>query len=112
MADFAFTISPPAYDVLLHTPGALTNGPFAFISSQNHTTSPAVDTIPAGRTMTWTLEFDYDQHGVASVGQPAFEGGDFPYTAVPTISVTFTTPGTYHYADPYWPGTTGIVVVQ
>ena len=39
--------------------------------------------------------------------------GDFPYYANPsTVSVTFTTPGTYHYADPYFPSVTGIVVVQ
>jgi plastocyanin len=71
-----------------------------------------VDTIPAGRTMEWSLEFDYDQHGVASVGTPAFQGGDFPYNGRPTVSVRFDTPGTYHYTDPYHPSATGILVVH
>ena len=61
--------------------------------------------------MTWTLEFDYDLHGVRSVGTPSFQGGDFPYYD-PTISVTFSTPGTYSYHDPYHTTATGIVVVQ
>jgi len=58
------------------------------------------------------LEFDYDNHGVASVGTPAFQGGDFPYGEMPTVSVRFDTPGTYRYADPYHPSATGILVVQ
>jgi plastocyanin len=106
--DFTLTIGPPEWAVALNT-----NGSYAFVSAQNNSSSPAVDTIPAGRTMKWTLEpFDYDQHGVVSVGSPSFERVDFPYGNPSTVSVTFTTPGTYHYADPYYPGVTGIVVVQ
>jgi plastocyanin len=104
---FALSISPVTYDVVLHT-----SGPFAFVSSQNGSRNPAVDTIPAGRTMTWTLQFDYDLHGVAPVGTPTFQGGDFPYANPSTVSVTFATPGTYHYADRYTPLVTGIVVVR
>ena len=62
--------------------------------------------------MTWRLEFDYDLHGVRSVGSPSFTGGDFPYSANPTVSVTFATPGTYSYQDPYFTTVTGIVVVR
>ena len=81
--------------------------------SRENGSSPAVDTIPAGRTIVWTLEFDYDLHGVAPVGDPTFQGGgDFPYANPSTISVTFSAPGTYHYADPYNPNATGVVVVR
>jgi hypothetical protein len=105
-ADFALSVEPKLFEVLLRTSGA-----YSFISLQNHSSGPAVDTIPAGRTMEWSLEFDYDIHGVASVGTPAFQGADFPYYG-PTVSVRFETPGTYHYADPYHPSATGILVVQ
>ena len=107
--DFTVTVAPPAFGVMLATSGGI--GPIGFVSSQNGT-RPAVDTIPAGRTMIWTLEFDYDLHAVASVGTPAFQGGEFPYALPSTVSVRFTTPGTYHYADPHHPEATGIVVVQ
>jgi hypothetical protein len=110
--DFALTVAPPSFGVVLHTGGILTSAPFSFVSSQNGTTRPAVDTLPAGGTMIWTLQFDYDLHGVAAVGAPTFQGGDFPYANPSTISVTFTAPGTYHYADPYNPTATGTVVVQ
>jgi hypothetical protein len=105
-ADFTLSVGPRLFEVLLRTSGA-----YSFISLQNHSSGPAVDTIPAGRTMEWSLEFDYDIHGVASVGTPAFQGADFPYYG-PTVSVRFETPGTYHYADPYHPSATGILVVQ
>jgi len=105
-ADFTLSVEPKLFEVLLRTTGG-----YSFSSLQNHSSGPAVDTIPAGRTMLWTLEFDYGSHGVASVGTPAFQGGDFPYYG-PTVSVRFDTPGTYRYADPYNPSATGILVVQ
>jgi adhesin/invasin len=103
-ADFTLSVEPKLFEVLLKD--------YTFISVQNHSSGPAVDTIPAGRTMLWTLEFDFDIHGVASVGTPAFRGGDFPYGGFPPVSVRFDTPGTYRYADPYHPSATGILVVQ
>ena len=105
-ADFKLTIEEATFDVVLRTSSGL-----AFISSQNGS-NPAVDTIPVGRRMTWTLEFDYDLHDLVSVGTPSFTGGGFPYADPSTVSVLFTAPGTYHYADRYNPGTTGIVVVK
>jgi plastocyanin len=106
-ADFPLTIGPPTTQVVLRT-----TSDFAFVSQQNGSSHPAVDTIPVGRTVEWTLEFDYDLHGVKSTGSPAFAGGDFPYANPSTISVTFPNPGTYHYADPHYPTATGVVVVQ
>jgi hypothetical protein len=105
-ADFVLSVGPPAFEVLLTTTGT-----YAFVSSQNGS-HPAMDTIPAGGTMVWTIEFDYDRHGVTSVGTPAFKGGDYPWASPSIVSVTFPTPGTYHYADPYYPVATGILVVR
>jgi len=103
--DFTLTAGPPVLLVRLDT-----NGGYGFVSAQNDT-RPAVDTIPAGATMTWIIQpFDYEQHGVVPVGTPSFSGGsDFPYAS--PLTVTFTTPGTYQYTDPYF-GITGTIVVQ
>jgi plastocyanin len=107
-ADFALTVAAATFDVVLRT-----DGTFAFVSSQNGSTDPAVDTIPAGSTVRWALQFfDYDSHGVKPVGMPTFAGSNFPYANPSALSVTFDTPGTYHYADPFNPDATGIVVVQ
>jgi plastocyanin len=105
-ADFAITITQPTFDVYLNANGAL-----SFVSAQNGS-SPAVDTIPAGRAITWILNFDYDPHGIESVGEPRFVGGTFPYAIPSLVTATFATPGTYHYTDPYVPGSTGTIVVQ
>ena len=112
-ADFRLTIEQPRFEAVLHTGPFGYGGPprAGFISSQNGS-NPAVDTLPTGNAMTWTLEFDYAQHGVASVGTPAFQGRDFSYLGLDTISVVFALPGSYHYADPYDPGVIGIVVVK
>jgi plastocyanin len=82
---------------------------YAFVSLINGT-RPAIDTIPAGAAITWIISpFDYEQHGVHSVGTPPFTGGDFAYAS--PLTVTFSAPGTYHYVDPYFE-TTGTAVVQ
>jgi hypothetical protein len=105
-ADFAITISPSTIDVRLSALGA-----HPFVSVQNGS-SPAVDTIPVGRGVTWILDFDYDQHSIESVGSPSFVGGTFPYAIPCLVTVTFATPGTYHYTDPHLPGSAGTLVVQ
>jgi hypothetical protein len=103
--EFNLTVGPPQCLVRLSSS--------KFLSLQNGTQNPAVDTIPAGATVTWQLDFDYDLHRVVSVGVPSFPSpGDFPYAADPEVSVTFNVPGTYHYTDFYNSAVTGIVVVQ
>jgi plastocyanin len=84
-----------------------------FLSGLNGT-SPAVDTIAVGGTMTWFLsDEDLDDHAIESVGLPAFVGGYLGYGGTHNgLSVTFSAAGTYLYQDPYWPGTIGTVVVQ
>jgi hypothetical protein len=104
--DFTLTAEPPVPLVYL-------NGyfPGGFIS-RNNGSQPAVDTLPVGGTMTWLIEpFDYEDHGVVSVGSPSFSGGgDFPWGA--PLKITFPDSGTYRYADPYYPGLTGTIVVR
>jgi hypothetical protein len=105
-ADFAITITPPTFDVRLSAFGA-----HPFTSVQNGS-SPAVDTIPAGRAVTWILDFDYDEHSIEAVGLPSFVGGTFPYAYPSLVTVTFPNHWTYHYTDPHLPGSAGTLVVQ
>ncbi len=107
--EFTLTVSPPIPVVILDVSGPQ----FGFVSRSNGT-SPAVDTLPVGGTMTWLLSFsDLEDHAIASVGVPSFVGGSLGYGAdVHGLSVTFTTPGVYLYEDPYWPFATGTLVVQ
>jgi hypothetical protein len=103
---FSLGIDPPVFMVFL-----VTTYPTRFASGWNGS-SPAVDTIAVGQTMTWgLLPFDYENHGVWPVGTPTFVGGDFPYGSPSEVRRTFTVPGTYLYYDPYT-GVTGTLVVQ
>jgi plastocyanin len=68
-----------------------------FLSVRNGTVNPAVDTVSAGGTVTWTWQpTANDPHDVTSTGSPSFTGHS---TAVqpPPFTVTFTSPGTYSY---------------
>jgi hypothetical protein len=105
--DFTLTVGPPQYVVML------VGG--SFISVQNGTGTPAIDTVPAGQTVQWLLgPSDYaDFHHLVSVGTPSFLAPGSPNTFPSTVSVTFTQPGTYDYADFYNPRTaTGVIVVR
>jgi plastocyanin len=92
-----------------------TLGRAAFVSAQNGSTGPAVDTILAGGVMTWILkDTDRALHRVVSVGAPSFPSSDLfavPYDDL-QATVTITAPGTYHYADLYNSAATGIIVVR
>jgi adhesin/invasin len=109
--DFGLTVGPPVDPLITLDPIGRTS---AFISKQNGSRNPAVDTVAVGVLVTWVLDpFDYELHSVVSVGVPSFSGGgNFPYPGPFTISVTFTMPGTYHYADSWYSNHTGIVVVE
>jgi plastocyanin len=104
-ADFSLTAGPRVWVVLWED--------YTFVSGQNGS-QPAVDTVAVGTTVKWYLSpyyFDYDSHGVSPVGDPSFPGADF--SGNPSeVNLTFTQPGTYHYADPYYPRVTGTLVVQ
>ncbi len=106
-ADFTVTVGPPQYLVRLIG--------LSFMSVQNGTSTPAIDTVPAGQTVQWLLgPSDYaDFHHLVSVGTPSFLAPGSPNTFPSTVSVTFTQPGTYDYADFYNPRTaTGVIVVR
>ena len=76
--------------------GTVTLGPgIQYVSAHNGTMNPAVDTIVAGSTMTWTWTGS-EPHGVRSVGTPSFASSP-THTGSGTYVVTFTDPGTYKY---------------
>ncbi len=108
VADFTVTVGPPQYLVWLIG--------LSFMSVQNGTSAPAIDTVPAGQTVQWLLGIqDYPDglHRLTSVGTPSFVVPGSSSTFPSTVSVTFTQAGTYNYADFYNPGTaTGVIVVR
>jgi plastocyanin len=69
-----------------------------FLSNQNGTNSPAVDTVAAGGTVTWPWAATAtNPHDVTSSGSPSFASSTTqpqPFTYGP---ITFATPGTYLY---------------
>jgi plastocyanin len=102
-ADFTLTATAPVWHVRLQSG--------AFLSGQNGS-SPAVDTIAVGGTATWLLDaFDYEDHAIVSVGLPAFQASGFSYVYPSEVTVTFSAPGTYQYAD-LFPNVTGTLVVK
>jgi len=107
-ADFTVTVGPPQYLVRLIG--------LSFMSVQNGTSTPAIDTVPAGQTVQWflgTQDYPYGLHRLMSVGTPSFVVPGSSNTFPSTVSVTFTQPGTYDYADSYNPRTaTGVIVVR
>jgi hypothetical protein len=107
-ADFSVTVGPPQYLVRLIG--------LSFMSVQNGTSTPAIDTVPAGQTVQWLLgSQDYPDglHRLISVGTPTFVVPGSSNAFPSTVSVTLTQPGTYDYTDFYNPRTaTGVIVVR
>ena len=66
-----------------------------FVSRHNGSMNPAVDTIAAGGTVTWTWSGSL-AHSIRSVGSPSFASSD-TRTGSGTYALTFNAPGTYHY---------------
>jgi len=91
------------------TSAAVQLGNFFFTSGRNNTSNPAVDTIAAGGTVTWT--WAGGSHSVESTGSPSFTTSTVKTSG--TYAVTFATPGTYTYDCGVHGATmTGRVVVQ
>jgi adhesin/invasin len=65
-----------------------------FKSGRNNGSNPAVDTISAGGTVTWTWS-GASSHSVQSTGSPAFTSSTI--TSSGTYAFTFATAGTYTY---------------
>jgi len=85
-----------------------------FRSAHNGTENPAVDTIAAGGSVTWTWDAE-GSHSIQSTGSPP---GIFRNSVVLvgpsyTYRVTFKTPGTYPYdCGVHGAAMTGVIVVQ
>lgn len=96
--------------------GTVTVGNIFFRSGHNSTQNPAVDTVAAGTTVTWTWSnTGSTPHSVRSEAAPAphFTSSDNLTGNGMTYTFTFTTPGTYHYdCAVHGAAMTGTIVVQ
>lgn len=92
------------------TSAAVQIGDIFFKSGANATQNPAVDTIAAGGTVTWTWGGSLS-HSAQSTGSPTFTSSTIKSSG--TYSVTFTTAGTYSYdCAVHGQSMTGRVVVR
>jgi plastocyanin len=84
-----------------------------FRSDRNGTANTAVDTIPAGGTVTWKwINTASVPHSVESVPAPSFASSAVQTGSGSTYQQTFTTPGTYRYnCAVHGDLMTGVVVV-
>jgi len=73
-------------------------GDIFFRSNHNGSANPAVDTVVAGTTVTWTWATTESlPHSVQSMGSPSFTSSAVQAGPGKTYQVTFTAPGTYQY---------------
>jgi plastocyanin len=93
---------------------AVTVGNVFFRSGRNGTVNPAVDTIAAGGTVTWTWGSNGAvSHSVQSQGSPGFTSSAIQTAAGSSYQVTFPAAGTYRYnCVVHGNSMTGTVVVQ
>jgi plastocyanin len=91
----------------------ITVGNDFFRSDQNGSANGAVDTIPAGGTVTWKwVNTASVPHSVQSVSAPSFASSAVQTGSGSTYQQTFTTPGTYRYnCAVHGDLMTGVVVV-
>lgn len=84
-----------------------------FRSDRNGTANTAIDTIPAGGTVTWKwVNTASVPHSVESVPAPSFASSAVQTGSGSTYQQTFTTPGTYRYnCAVHGDLMTGVVVV-
>lgn len=115
--------SMPGRDLSVSVPISVVSAatPMIFLDTDNlefrsarNGSHPAVDTVTVGATVFWSLvPFDYDSHGIVSVGAPTFAGGgEFPYADPSVVAATFSQPGTYRYADMFNSKVVGTIVVR
>jgi probable HAF family extracellular repeat protein len=91
-------------------PGVVGLGSKFFVSKRN-LSIPAVDTIPVGKTVTWTWLNSTD-HNVTSTGSPSFPSSAGMRPKGSQYTVTFTKAGTYSYRCTIHKPMTGVVVVR
>jgi plastocyanin len=94
--------------------GTVTVGNIFFKSGHNSTQNPAVDTVAAGTTVTWTwTSTGSTPHSVQSEAEPSFTSSNTLTGNGMTYTFKFTTPGTYHYdCAIHGDAMTGTIVVQ
>ncbi len=94
--------------------GTVKVGNILFESGHNGTRNPALDTVAAGQTVTWTWTgTGSTPHSVRSQGSPSFPSSNTLTGSGMTYSQTFDTPGTYHYdCAVHGSAMSGTVVVQ
>ena len=94
--------------------GAVTIGNTFFRSAHNGTTNPAIDTVPAGTTVTWTwTNTGSISHSVRSTDSPNFVSSAIEAGNGNTYGLAFDTPGTYEYdCAVHGSAMTGRLVVQ
>jgi len=92
----------------------VTVGNIFFRSNHNGTANPAIDTVAAGTTLTWTwVNTGSISHSVASDGSPSFPSSAVVTGDGQTYSFTFTAPGTYEYdCAVHGSAMTGTIVVR
>ena len=77
---------------------AVTVGNIFFKSGHNGSANPAVDTVAAGGTVTWTWTSSGSiPHSIESEGSPSFTSSAIKTGDGSTYQVTFSAPGTYQY---------------
>ncbi len=93
--------------------GQVVVGNIFFRSAHNGSQNPAVDTVAAGSTVTWTWNAA-GSHSIQSTGTPGiFRNSVVMSGANDSYSVTFQNPGTYTYqCAVHGAAMTGVIVVQ
>ena len=94
--------------------GQVVVGNIFFRSAHNGSQNAAVDTVPAGSTVTWSWNAA-GSHSIQSTGQVPniFRNSVVMSGATDTYSVTFQNPGTYPYqCAVHGAAMTGVIVVQ
>lgn len=80
------------------TAGSIDIGNTFFQSARNGTQNPAIDTVAAGTTVTWTWRnTGTTSHSVQSQGTPTFTSSVILAVSGSTHSFKFDTPGVYEY---------------
>jgi plastocyanin len=78
--------------------GSVTVGDIFFKSAHNGSSNPAVDTVAAGATVTWTWAAGESlPHSVQSLGSPSFASSAIQSGGGSSYHVAFPTAGTYQY---------------
>lgn len=105
------TSAPPATTSPSTTPSNGTQIMISGTSASNFAFSPGTITIKAGTTIVWTNMSDAPHTSTSDPGSPVTWDSGPLNTNGGTFSMTFSTPGTYHYHCSIHPFMHGTIVV-